>query len=250
MLDDKYKGWIIEAEKISDSTIDKHIQILKNNGNTLSTTQDWINFVQREQKKSLEKWFNFFNQYNVNETTREWILESIKKMADFNHATYQFHRRNIHTIHPFAEINSNILLEIIEEQKKTSFKKTYEQKLEVLLKIKSNIGVWKTYQNSQDYQQLSNSLQGYFTRWCITNEDVSYLHLLEGQIDVFYSKLGDNFLYPRLAIGRNKREINRCIGIDQNQEIEKELIPETLKRIEEIDLPINRKIELKLIKHR
>lgn len=248
MLDDEYKNWIIKPDKISLTTINNHLQILKNNGNTITTVQDWISFIQREQEKTLENWFNFFKANNLDQETKEWILNSIKRMAKLNKITYQFQRRNIHTIHPFPEINKEIITKIITKEETVTFKNIYEQMLKILLEQKSNIGIWKTYHNPNDFQKLSNSLQGYYTNWCITNEEVAYLHLLAGKIDVFYTEIPSGNLYPRLAIGRNNKEINRCIGIEINQGIEKELIPEVLKHIADLDLPLNETIKLKLVK--
>ena len=248
MLDEEYKKWIIKPDKISSTTINNHLQILENNGNNIATIQDWISFVQREQEKTLENWFNFFEANNLDQETKKWILNSIKKMANFNKITYQFQRRNVHTIHPFPEINKDIITKIVTEEKNKTFKNIYEQMLKNLLEQKSNIGIWKTYQSPNDFKKLSNSLQGYYTNWCIANEEISYLHLLAEKIDVFYTEIPSGNLYPRLAIGRNNKEINRCIGIEINQGIEKELIPEILTYVNDLNLPLSESVKLKLVK--
>ena len=223
-----YKNWIIPKERIKESTLNKHLLELKNHRNTLATIEDWIHFIQREQERTLKYWLTFLNQNQVDEETQKWVLQSIQKMANYSLHTYQFYRRNSHTIHPYAEINPEIVLKIIKENQDMSFKKIYERQLKKVLCQKSNIGIWKTYQTTEDTLRLSNSLQGYYTRWCITNEETAYLHLLAGAIDVFYTETEQGYVFPRLAIGRNKSEVNRIVGLGDNQDLEDELISEVL----------------------
>ena len=250
MSENNYKDWIITKERIKKSIINRHLEELKNHGNTLSTTEDWIHYIQREQERTLRYWITFLEQNQVDEKTKHWILDSIRKMANYSLRTYQFHRRNSHTIHPFAEINREAVLKIIKDNQDISFKKIYEQQLKKVLGQKSNIGIWKTYQGTKDASSLTSSLQGYYTRWCITNEENAYLHLLAGEVDVFYTETEQGYVFPRLAIGRNKLEVNRLVGLRDNQDLEDELISEVLKQLGIINLPVNASVERKLFKHR
>lgn len=246
MLDKTYKDWIITKERITKNTIDNHKNAMQLHGNTLSTIEDWILFLQREQEDSLVNWFSFFEQKNLDMKTRKWILESIKRMGKFSRKHYYFHRRNVHTIHPFAEINESCVQRTLEENQNVSFKKMYEQELKSLLSEKNNNGIWRTYQGYESVNNLTKDIQGYFTDWCITNPTAAYLHLLEASIDIFFTETKDGTNYPRVALSRNKKEIIHIVGVEERQGLEQDLKEEILDYLDLNNLPLSQAAEEKI----
>ena len=80
------------------------------------------------------------------------------------------------------------------------------------------------------------------------SENVSYLHLLEGNIHIFYTLCSLGYVYPRLAIRTKKNKVAWISGIEQNQGIETELKSIALEHIGETNLYIEEELERKLLK--
>ncbi len=233
-LIDDIDSYVVKCEDITDRCRNQHKDLMKKNKNDLEITDEhWITFVQREQRNTLNKWLEFLNHLDCSIEVKKWILDSILKMAYLDKSTWRFRKRNKNTIHPFAEINEIAVLMSIENKKvdtNISFRKLYERNLKNLLTSRNNSGVWMSY-NFNELDSLVDSINGWFTGWCITNSDVALVNLLAGNIHIFFSSVGDELIYPRIAIGMQDQKVRVCVGILENQRIEDELLPELSKKL-------------------
>lgn len=192
--------------------------------NNFVSIEDWITFVQREQRESLQLWLNFLNTTNYSDEIKDWILNGVLKSAHYenNH----FRRRNCHTIHTFPELNEKCVNGAIDNQSyNIAFQKIYAQKVEKLLEQKSDNGIWKIFSGTDTIESLLNELQGWFTGWCINSYSSAYLHLLAGDIHVFFTEVDNQYVYPRISVGVEKNGTVRCVGLKPYQMIEERMHP-------------------------
>lgn len=231
-----YEDYIIKCKNVTDSSIKKHLEILSNFGNDLVNIDDWINFLQDEQRISLDRWLKFLNESDIEDTLKEWILTSILKMSNLNHDTFHFRKRDKHTIHPFAEINKLALEKSISEKSGViTFRKIYAKNIEEILRQKSDDGKWVIYRGANDANTLVNDLQGYFTRWCIASYNSAFLHLLAGDVHVYFTNIGGLYIYPRVAVQRQMNGKEIAIGLNNYQGIEEELKSITNNRLKSLN---------------
>lgn len=219
-----YEDYIIKGENITDASIAKHLEILSNFGNDLVDIDDWVLFLQEEQKTSLNRWLKYLNESEIREDLKQWILTSVLKMSNLNRDTFHFRKRDKHTIHPFAEINETALEKSISEKSGTiTFRKIYAQNIADLLNQKSNDGKWVIYHGTNDADNLVNDLQGYFTRCCFASYNSAFLHLLAGDVHVYFTNINGLYIYPRVAVQRQMTGKEIAIGLKYYQGIEEEL---------------------------
>jgi len=220
---ENFEKYIIKPYNISDNCIQKHMQEIKLHNNFVSL-EEWIIFLQKEQRESLQIWLNFLNTSDYNEETKKWILNGVLKSAHYekNH----FRRRTCHTIQRFPELNQKCVEETIKKDyKNLAFQKIYAEKIKKLLEQKRDKGVWKTFSGTDKVESLLKELQGWFTGWCINSYSAAYLHLLAGDICVYFTEIENEFIYPRISVGIEKNGTVRCIGLETLQKIEESMKP-------------------------
>ena len=221
---ENYEDYIIKPNNISKSSLKNHIDIQNVFNNNLSTLDDWIKFLQKEQRETLKIWLDFLNSSDYDNNIKEWVLKGVLKSAYYESG--HFRRRTPHTIHPFLEFNLRCVeSSILEHDDKVKFKEVYAKAIKDLLMKKSDDGEWKVYSSTKQTTDLTNELQGWFTGWCISSKSSAYLHLLAGDIHVYYSQIDGKYIYPRVALGIEKNGIIKCIGLEKNQMIEECMIP-------------------------
>lgn len=220
---ENFEKYIIQSNNVSDSCIKRHM--LENElHNNFVNIQDWIIFLQKEQRDSLQTWLNFLNNINYSDEIKNWILSGVLKSAHYENNHFRY--RTCHTIHTFPELNKKCVEEAVESKySNISFKKIYEQRIKNLLEQKSDNGIWKIFSGINTTQSLLNELQGWFTRWCINSYQSAYLHLLAGDIHVFFTEVNNQFIYPRISVGIEKNGTVRCIGLEPYQMIEDSMQP-------------------------
>lgn len=220
---ENFEKYIIQPNNVSASCIQKH---MLENGlhNNFVSIEDWIIFLQKEQRDSLQIWLNFLNNINYSDEIKYWILNGVLKSAHYenNH----FRRRTCHTIHTFPELNKKCVEEAIENQHiNVAFQKIYAQRIKDLLEQKNDNGVWEKFSGINTIESLLNELQGWFTKWCINSYSSAYLHLLAGDIYVFFTEVDNQFVYPRICVGVEKTGTVRCIGLEPYQMMEDSMQP-------------------------
>lgn len=128
---ENFEKYIIQPSNISDSCIKRHL--LENEiHNNFVSLEDWIIFLQQEQRDSLQIWLDFLNNINYRDELKNWILNGVLKSAHYenNH----FRRRTCHTIHTFPELNKNCVEEAVgNKHDKIKFQKIYAQRIKKLL---------------------------------------------------------------------------------------------------------------------
>lgn len=232
---ENYEDYIIKFNNISKSSLKNHIDIQKSFNNSLSTLDDWIKFLQKEQRETLKIWLDFLNSSDYDNNIKEWVLKGVLKSAYYESG--HFRRRTPHTIHPFPEFNLRCVeASISEYHDKVSFKEIYAKAIKDLLMNKSDDGEWKVYSSTQQTINLINELQGWVTGWCISSESSAYLHLLAGDIHVYYSQIDGEFVYPRVAFGIERKGIIKCIGLERKQMVEECMIPILNDHVEKITI--------------
>lgn len=220
---DNFEKYIIQPNNISDSCIKRHL--LENEiHNNFVSIEDWIIFLQQEQRDSLQIWLDFLNNIDYSDEIKNWILNGVLKSAHYenNH----FRRRTCHTINTFPELNKNCVEEAVgSKHDDIKFQKIYAQRIKELLEQKSDNGVWKIFSGPNTIESLLNELQGWFTSWCINSYNSAYLHLLAGEIHVFFTEVDNQFVYPRISVGVEKNGTVRCVGLEPYQMVEASMQP-------------------------
>lgn len=214
--------YIVKPENISPSCIEKHQAIQMFFGNDFISLETWISSVQEEQRTSLKRWINYVNQENISEDQKEWIISNILKIAYYDRKKQEFRKRNIHSIHPFIELNQKVVENTLFNQKEVSFRLGYKKELVKMLNRRGKEGVWKIYTSPDQASEVAEDLQGWFTNWCINTYSAAYLHLLAGELHIYYERI-ENLLYPRIAIGVENKGRIRCVGLEENQRVEEDL---------------------------
>ena len=92
--------------------------------------------------------------------------------------------------------------------------------------LTTTTGVWKEYEQGSDPVQLSSSLKGYNTGWCIAGEPTARSYLNEGSIRVYCSEdIISNLVVPRLAVVEQHNRITEVRGIEENQNVDQHIQP-------------------------
>ena len=229
-----FEKYIIQPNNITDSCITRHLT-QNELCNDMINIEEWIAFLQKEQRDSLKIWLDFLNTTNYSDEIKNWILNGVLKSAHYEKG--HFGRRNSHTIHTFPELNQRCVEKVLENKSMdTSFQNQYAQKIKELLEQKSDNGIWKIYSGLNDIQSLLDVLQGWFTRWCINSYSSAVLHLSAGDIHIFFTEIDDRFIYPRLSVGVEKTGTVRCIGLEPYQMIEECMKPILERRLSELGI--------------
>jgi len=103
---------------------------------------------------------------------------------------------------------------------------------EALFKITE--GEWRHFEKGSDAQELTKTLQGHGTGWCIAGDATAKGALSEGDLQIYYSNnaLGAPVI-PRLAILRYHEEIEEVRGVAHKQEVDPYIFPVLEAKMEE-----------------
>lgn len=112
-----------------------------------------------------------------------------------------------------------------------NFSKIYANELEKFggltwENIENIRGVWKTYKQGSEPDELVQSLKGYPLEWCTKNESTARGQLQGGDFHVYYSE--DNTgkaVVPRLAIRMSGKNIQEIRGVEKGQNIDQYIQP-------------------------
>lgn len=256
-----YDKYVIKKEDIPESYYENQQQMALERGFghieiTLQQREQLQDEVIENQKKSLDRWIDYFLSDDAKVYpfwAKYWAFQGMIKLGYFDKEKKLFYKRTKNTICPFCDLNREALSmsidllikslnkEFIEDKdleilvKSGSFQKIYAYCLTKVLNnntniTKKNVGKWVKYECGSDHMPLVNSLKGYNTGWCTAGEATAREQLSMGDFYVYYT-LDDNDEYnvPRIAIRMEGGSIGEIRGIAENQNIE----PEMEKIVEE-----------------
>ena len=279
-----YDLYVIKPENIPESYFQNQIRLARERGygNIELTEEDKRGMTEEvidDQKKSLDKWIEYF-LYDEESKSYEmwekyWVFQGLQNLGKYDKETGKFNKRDKTTVYPFPPVEREYIfttLKLMEDflkDKKSeedikqalstgNFKLLYEYVIrQNFLKgehqSNSTDGKWIKYEQGSDYNILRNSLQGYYTGWCTAaGENFAKSQLAGGDFYVYYSldKNGEAKV-PRIAIRMDgKDKIGEIRGIADNQNMEPEMMPileEKLKEFPDKDKYLKKEHDMKLL---
>ena len=279
-----YDLYVIKPENIPDAYFQNQVRLAKELGYgniklTAETKKGMTKEVIDDQRKSLDKWIEYF-LYDEESKSYEmwekyWVFQGLQNLGKYDKETGKFSKRDKTTVYPFPPVEREYIfttLKLMEDflkDKKSeedikqalstgNFKLLYEYVIKQSLLKENNQsnstdGKWIKYEQGSDYNILRNSLQGYYTGWCTAaGENFAKDQLEDGDFYVYYT-LDENgeTKVPRIAIrmdGKNK--IGEIRGIAGKQNMEPEMMPileEKLKEFPDRDKYLKKEHDMKLL---
>ena len=279
-----YDLYVIKPENIPDAYFQNQVRLAKELGYgniklTAEAKKGMIEEVIDDQKKTLDKWIEYF-LYDEESKSYEmwekyWVFQGLQNLGKYDKETSKFSKRDKTTVYPFPPVEREYIfttLKLMEDFLKDkkgeedikqalstgNFKLLYEYVIkQSFLKgehqSNSTDGKWIKYEQGSDYNILRNSLQGYYTGWCTAaGENFAKDQLEDGDFYVYYTldENGDAKV-PRIAIrmdGKNK--IGEIRGISGKQNMEPEMMPileEKLKEFPDRDKYLKKEHDMKLL---
>lgn len=279
-----YDLYVIKPENIPDAYFQNQVRLARERGygNIKLTEEDKRRMTEEvidDQKKSLDKWIEYFlydeesKSYGMWE--KYWVFQGLQNLGKYDKETGKFSKRDKTTVYPFPPVEREYIfttLKLMEDflkDKKSeedikqalstgNFKLLYEYVIkQSFLKgehqSNSDDGKWIKYEQGSDYNILRDSLQGYYTGWCTAaGENFAKDQLAGGDFYVYYS-LDENgeAKVPRIAIRMDgKDKIGEIRGIADNQNMEPEMMPileEKLKEFPDKDKYLKKEHDMKLL---
>ena len=279
-----YDLYVIKPENIPDAYFQNQVRLARERGygNIKLTEEDKRRMTEEvidDQKKSLDKWIEYFlydeesKSYGMWE--KYWVFQGLQNLGKYDKETSKFSKRDKTTVYPFPPVEREYIfttLKLMEDFLKDkkgeedikqalstgNFKLLYEYVIkQSFLKgehqSNNSDGKWIKYEQGSDYNILRDSLQGYYTGWCTAaGENFAKSQLAGGDFYVYYSldKNGEAKV-PRIAIRMDgKYEIGEIRGIADNQNMEPEMMPileEKLKEFPNKDKYLKKEHDMKLL---
>ena len=279
-----YDLYVIKPENIPDAYFQNQVRLARERGygNIKLTEEDKRRMTEEvidDQKKSLDKWIEYFlydeesKSYGMWE--KYWVFQGLQNLGKYDKETGKFSKRNKTTVYPFPPVEREYIfttLKLMEDFLKDkkgeedikqalstgNFKLLYEYVIkQSFLKgehqSNNSDGKWIKYEQGSDYNILRDSLQGYYTGWCTAaGENFAKDQLAGGDFYVYYS-LDENgeAKVPRIAIRMDgKDKIGEIRGIADNQNMEPEMMPileEKLKEFPDKDKYLKKEHDMKLL---
>ena len=279
-----YDLYVIKPENIPDAYFQNQVRLARERGygNIELTEEDKRRMTEEvidDQKKSLDKWIEYF-LYDEESKSYEmwekyWVFQGLQNLGKYDKETGKFSKRDKSTVYPFPPVEREYIfttLKLMEDflkDKKSeedikqalstgNFKLLYEYVIkQSFLKgehqSNSTDGKWIKYEQESDYNILRDSLQGYYTGWCTAaGENFAKSQLAGGDFYVYYSldEHGEAKV-PRIAIRMDgKDKIGEIRGIADNQNMEPEMMPileEKLKEFPDRDKYLKKEHDMKLL---
>ena len=279
-----YDLYVIKPENIPDAYFQNQVRLARERGygNIKLTEEDKRRMTEEvidDQKKSLDKWIEYF-LYDEESKSYEmwekyWVFQGLQNLGKYDKETGKFSKRDKSTVYPFPPVEREYIfttLKLMEDFLKDkkgeedikqalstgNFKLLYEYVInQSFLKgehqSNSDDGKWIKYEQGSDYNILRDSLQGYYTGWCTAaGENFAKSQLAGGDFYVYYSldKNGEAKV-PRIAIRMDgKDKIGEIRGIADNQNMEPEMMPileEKLKEFPDRDKYLKKEHDMKLL---
>ena len=211
------------------------------------------NIIIENQKRSLSIWIDYLTSDDSKFYpwwTKYWAFMGMLKIGAYDDKNGIYGTRSINTVAPFIELDqeslskaiSIILKQVYDDELDVSNVSSFTKLYTVLLKNKKNYvynncidGIWKKYDQGNNYKELFDSLQGYNTSWCTAGEATCKQQLKNGDFYVYYTKNdNDEYKVPRLAIRMDgKNVIGEIRGVAKGQNVEPLLEDVLNKKLQE-----------------
>ena len=279
-----YDLYVIKPENIPAAYFQNQVRLARERGyGNIELTEEDKRIMTEEviddQRKSLDKWIEYFLYDEENKSygmwEKYWVFQGLQNLGKYDKETGKFSKRDKSTVYPFPPVEREYIfttLKLMEDflkDKKSeedikqalstgNFKLLYEYVIkQSFLKgehqSNSTDGKWIKYEQESDYNILRDSLQGYYTGWCTAaGENFAKDQLAGGDFYVYYSldKNGEAKV-PRIAIRMDgKDKIGEIRGIADNQNMEPEMMPileEKLKEFPNRDKYLKKEHDMKLL---
>ena len=220
------------------------------------------------QKETLSAWIDYLTDENAKYPmwAKYWVFQQILKIGARDEMTEKYAKRDKKTVSPFIKVHPAAVAKCIENVTKLlgneplttqeirklvsniSLEKMYIEYQNKYKKMyKSTEGIWVKYNqgNMEDAKRLSSSLVEYDTGWCTESEATAKDQIGEGDFYVFYTKdENEEYKVPRIAIRLyDHTDIAEIRGIEEHQNLEKELIPTLESKLNEMTFLSKKTVE-------
>lgn len=226
-----------------------------------------------DQRDSLSIWADYFREDDRGKSYPDWfkvyVWQSLANMGDYDKIDREFFKRSGSTEAMYPELNREALARVYQQIDDNalankaidsrdvqylvdngSFARIYAGAVEELMPTNTELkhitdGEWKKYEMITDFDltagaaqtnqadELVESLQGYMTGWCIRGKSEAATYLSEGDFYVYYSqdKTGACSV-PRLAISMDQGRADAGVkGVDFLQAVEPQMLDIAAKKI-------------------
>lgn len=216
------------------------------------------------QQKRLKQWIKYINAESSGYPIwfRFYVLSNIVKLKEYDTKKGKFPRRSSSSTSNFPELNPDVIADIyrhitdpeFHSAKKidlsrqyfkmetrdqhselppmdANFARLYEFWTHDFLRrvtdkdLDETSGVWIKYEQGDFAQDVTRSVSGYNTGWCVANFGQSDLFLKHGDIFIYYTPISTGeVVVPRLIIRMENQTVIEVRGRGQHQEIEPQLL--------------------------
>ena len=216
----------------------------------------------RDQESSLDKWYDYLSRPDTPYPMwfRYFAFKNVTQLGSYSKETHSFARRSNDTVGAFPELNAEALAYVAESlarhyglsmiaseddkvnlddprmkdllKSQASFGDMYAHALEYCTPASAEMlsvtdGKWVTNPKGTPGIELSSTLDGHGTGWCVAGENYAGQYLADGDFMVFYTKdADDNYSIPRIGIpmngtaGEDNYSIREVRGIREGQNME------------------------------
>jgi len=209
-----------------------------------------IGTIAKDQEKSLGKWADYLISSDTSHYpmwAKYWMFQGMLKLSKYDKETFKFGKRSKGTVAPYPELNREALayavdgiIKYVEENKKEVGE---DEELEKLIKkadfgelyakalknaeVEGNTelsiteGEWIRYEKGSEPKEVTKTLEGRNTGWCIASESTAESYLEMGDFYIYYSKNKNGQIEnPRITIRMEGEEIVEIRGIAEEQNMD------------------------------
>ncbi len=230
--------------------------------------------INTDQTKRLKQWVNHLNSesdYPI--WFRYFVLSNIVKLKEFDTKKGTFPRRSNTSTANFPEVNPEVIRNIYRHitepdfhndkkrmlaeqylrmetrdqhaelpERHSNFAKLHEFWTHDFLRqvapddLFQTEGQWVLFDGPHLTSELTKSISGYNTGWCIANMGQSLMYLTHGDILVYFTPIkSGEMVIPRISIRLEHERVREVIGRGPNQSIEEQLLDATLEKLQELN---------------
>jgi hypothetical protein len=216
-----------------------------------------VEMVTEDQKTRLDGWFEYITSEeakNTPATFRYWAFGEMLKLGDYNEARGKFNKRTATTTASFPELDQQALSLVLDgmeqkfgagnqrlvadQEKQAEFQKLLEREnfgplyafaLDYINSLRLpterlavTAGEWCKFTQGSSVDNLTNSLQGFNTKWCIAGVGYASSYLSHSDVWVYFSEDvdGQNSIPRACIVDSGEQGITEVRGIisDENSQ--------------------------------
>lgn len=214
-----------------------------------------------DQTSRIHDWLAYLTSQEVQDiplSFRYWAFAEVLKQGDYDPTRGEYNRRTTETVANFPELDQQALalvfdeverkythkpstLQITDEQKQQEFKEllktenfgrlyAFMQKHVNFLRLPSERlmitdGEWKIFSKGSSPTELTTTLQGFQTKWCIAGEGYATTYLKDSDVHIYFSKDidGQNTIPRACIVDKEQHGITEVRGIIFNENAKQHL---------------------------